>query len=136
MKLVFDLGGVITKYPEFFRTLILSLSNTCEIYCISDIPDKMEIVKCLRMNDIAIKEENVYSADYTKYGEMCKAVLCKELKIDCIFDDFVGYLMADSSIGHTPIRLHVQPNAFLPYCADNWISTEQHNFSKRIYTID
>ena len=51
---------------------------------------------------------------------MCKAVLLSELKIDIFFDDFIGYLAWDSSLGPAPIRLLVMPDPYKPYWADSW----------------
>lgn len=133
MKIAFDLGGVITKYPTFFRNLIKVLRQECEVYIISDIPSKEEIVKVLEMNNFEIDHNKIYSADYKQFGEMCKAVLCSKLKIDCIVDDLPAYLSKDNSVGHAPIRLHLQPDAFLPYFADEWKNDKEYEFGRNKY---
>ena len=131
MKIAFDVGGVISKYPDKFRTLMDAFSwvDYMEVFVISDIHPKEEIVKVLRANDIdhlQVKESNIYSADYAKYGEHCKTKLCEELDVDILIDDFVGYL-ADGKF----IRLLVMPDSSKPYWHDEWKVETESDFGRR-----
>jgi hypothetical protein len=137
MRVAFDVGGVLSKYPEQFRQLIKTLRSPTwcvgsEVFVISDMHPKQKIVDILRLNDFSdIPEENVYSADYDTYGEACKAILLEELKIDMFFDDFIGYV----AVGGAPIRLLVMPDAETPYYADSWKMPEgEPTFGRRTYT--
>ena len=118
MKVAFDVGGVLTKYPHVFKPLMHALhfsNGDVEVFIISDMHPKQKIVDMLALNSLNFFEDNVYSADYEKHGEMCKAVLCKELGIDLLVDDFPGYVaMGDH------VRLLVMPHPKEPYFHDSW----------------
>lgn len=116
--MAFDVGGVISKYPDLIKELINRLHlGGAEIHVISDMHDAKKIIKTLLDNDVVVPEAQVHSADYAKYGEACKAILCEELKIDILIDDFIGYVAVGPG---APIRLLVMPDATKPYYADSW----------------
>ena len=102
VKIAFDISGVISKYPDEMRQL-MALPDA-EIFVITDMHEKTEVLKMLTDNGFMISEDHVLCADYATYGEMCKAVLLRDLKIDILLDDFVGYMQWDSSFGKAPIR--------------------------------
>jgi len=134
-RIAFDIGGVISKYPDQFFDLMTKLKNSgCDLFIITDMHNKDEVVEMLVDNsfDKVVSKENVYCADYVKHGEMCKAVLLRDLQIDMFYDDFIGYLQWDSSFGPAPIRLLVQPDAFIPYYAKEW--TCSGDFGRRVFT--
>ena len=130
MKIAFDIGGVISKYPEIFRYFMISIGVNWDVYIITDMHDKAEIMRLLKDNRIDVPESRVYSADYAAHGEMCKAVLLKELGIDMFIDDFVGYMPWDSTFGPAPIRLLVMPDPHKPYWADSW-KADGYDFGRR-----
>tara|TARA_Y100000034_G_scaffold134957_1_gene205018 strand:- start:692 stop:1129 length:438 start_codon:yes stop_codon:yes gene_type:complete len=133
MKIAFDIGGVLSKYPDEFRSLIRSLLNsTCEIYVITDMHDKAEVMQMLYENNFPVTDNHIYIADYKKYGEFCKAVILAELKIDIFIDDFQGYLQWDSQLGKPPIRLLVAPDGFAPYWHQDWITKDKSDFGRRV----
>lgn len=117
MRLAFDIGGVISKYPELFRELIstLEMHTHFDVLIISDMP-REKILEILTLNRIGVTPENVYSADYETHGEGCKAELLRELKVDMFFDDHLGYVAA----GGCPVRFLMMPDASRPYVADTW----------------
>jgi len=128
-----DVGGVLSKYPKEFYTLIRALehSGLVSIYVISDMHPKDKIVEMLRSNylcPILVDPDNVYSADYEKYSEACKAELCKQLDIDILIDDFIGYVGDKDG---AKIRLLVMPNSDLPYYAESWKSDDKFDFLRR-----
>lgn len=138
--MAFDIGGVLSKYPKVFKPLLRSLwiancqtyhgGELTDVYIISDMHPKEKIWDWLLRNDldIYIEKDNVYSADYTTHGEKCKAVLCKELGIDILVDDFPGYV-ADGE----HVRLLVMPNTNKSYYHDTWITDgSEGNFGRRI----
>lgn len=133
MKIAFDIGGVISKYPNEFRKLITCLVYPFELHVITDQHPKEEVIKVLYDNNFGhFQKEYIHCADYEKYGGFAKAVILKELAIDIFIDDFDGYLQWDSSFGPQPILLKVQPDAFKPYWHDDW-KTEGGDFGRRRY---
>ena len=133
MKIAFDIGGVLSKYKSM-RTLLDSLDYAGEdIYIITDMHNKEEILEQLNANDILIHPRNVYSADYTKYGEAAKAILLRDLGIDIFFDDFIGYLFWDASWGPAPVRCLLMPDPLQPYWSDDWKVQDNLDFGRRRY---
>lgn len=131
MKIAIDIGGVLSKYPNEFKEVIESFP--AEIHIITDMHDKNYVMEMLKLNEIDIAEEYVHTADYDKYGELCKAILLKELKIDILIDDFAGYLNWDSSLGKAPIRLLIMPDPYQPYWSDEWKTLDNSEFGRRKY---
>jgi hypothetical protein len=121
-RIAFDIGGVLSKYPEEFEAVAWSLfCSGFDVFVITDQPLREEVVKQLFDNGFGfILPENIYCADYATHGEMCKAVLMRDLGITFLVDDFAGYLAWDSSFGPAPIRLRVEPDAFRPYWHPSW----------------
>src|SRR5262245_7422046 len=108
LSIAFDVGGVLSKYPEIFRKLVMLLEDTtAELWVISDMHPVEKIIDMLYRNNIPIRSDQVRSADYVTHGERCKAVLCKELGIDILIDDFAGYVAVP---GSPPVRLLVMPD--------------------------
>jgi hypothetical protein len=117
LRIGFDVGGVLSKYPQIFKPLLQVLhdSKDTEVFIISDMHPKHKITDMLQLNEILYHQERVLSADYTKHGEMCKAKLCEEHKIDILIDDFPGYVAAGKHV-----RLLVMPEPLEPYYHDSW----------------
>jgi len=128
-KISFDIGGVLSKYPNKFRKLItaLSTSENVEMYVITDIPQHERAVKLVQDNGFAISAERVLCANYDLYGEHCKSVLIKEHNIDMHIDDFLGYVA-----NFDCINLLVCPNPNEPYYHDEFITDgNEGNFGRR-----
>jgi hypothetical protein len=125
MKIAFDVGGVLSKYPQVFRPLLYNLylastegysAEHVEVHIISDMHPKEKILEMLKMNDLGfIYYDQVHSADYATHGEKCKAILCEQLGIDLLIDDYPGYV-ADGK----HVRLLVMPNTSESYYHDDW----------------
>jgi hypothetical protein len=137
MRYGFDIGGCISKYPQQFKTMMLTLVEEHEVYIITDMHDKAAVLKQLKDNGFEfIPERRVCCADYTNRGELCKAYLLKELGIDIFIDDFMGYLQWDSSFGPAPIRLLVCPDALLPYWDKTWKVDDKSDFGRRVASLN
>lgn len=146
MKIGFDIGGVLSKYPDEFNKLLESLMDSDyyshEIYIISDMHPVDKIVENLSNNSkkypcfgwLANNPTQIYSANYEKHGNIAKAILIKDLGIQIFFDDFDGYLQWDSSLGPQPILLKVQPDMFRPYWAKEWKVKDGSDFGRRVAT--
>lgn len=156
MKIGFDIGGVISKYPQQMLEMIEVLSVDHGLFIITDMHPKEKVLQTLIDNGLyctrrsvglaeqtkpeyhdkfyrgLIHPDNVYSADYEKYGNMAKAVLIRDLKLDIFVDDFDGYLQWDSSLGPQPILLKVMPDAFRPYYNPSWVNNEE-KFGRNMY---
>ena len=129
IKIAFDIGGVLSKYPEQFRMLydILSASPLAEVFVISDMHPLDKMLIMLHDNGFQIDYRHIFSADYETHGEACKAVLCEELGIDMLIDDFIGYL----SDGHH-VRLLVMPDSSKSYYAESWVTDgSEGDFGRR-----
>lgn len=137
MKIAFDIGGVLSKYPEEFKKLIFSLcySRGHDLHVITDMHDKEDVIKQLRTNDFdeaLIPTENIHCADYATHGELCKAVIMRDLKIDMFYDDFIGYTMWPPHFGPAPIRCLIMPDGYRPYWHPEW-KCSGGDFGRRVY---
>lgn len=114
MKIAFDVGGVLSKHNSI-RQLFqrLQLIHDTRVYVISDMHPVEKIQKMLKDN--GLYTPFVYSADYNKHGENCKKVLCDELDIDILIDDFIGYVAEGNFV-----RLLVMPDPHKPYYSNDW----------------
>jgi hypothetical protein len=127
MKIAFDVGGVLSKHKSI-RDLYVALSNcgTVQTFVISDMHPIEKITDMLQLNGLPFKD-NVYSADYSTHGENCKRILCEELGIDILIDDFMGYVAQGKHV-----RMLVMPDPIEPYFADDWKTDgSEGNFGRR-----
>ena len=123
LKIAFDIGGVLSKYPDQFRKLVRKLqepgpspgSSPIEVHVISDMHDVNKMHTMLIDNGFFIEKDKVHSADYKEHGEFCKTYLCQQLGIDILIDDFIGYVAEGDFI-----RLLTMPNSSMPYYHDTW----------------
>lgn len=131
LRIAFDIGGVLSKYPDILRRMILALlAGGAEVHVITDMHDQADVLRQLERNGYgAIPAEHVHCADYDAHGEGCKAVLLDSLGIEVFLDDFIGYVSA----GGCPVRLLVMPDASKPYYADDWQSDGVPEFGRRVY---
>lgn len=127
VKVAFDIGGVLSKYPKIFKDLIVALeAGGADVYIISDM-GHVKICEMLSLNGIYVLPGNIYSADYTAYGENCKKILCEELKINVFVDDFIGYVAEGDFV-----RLLVMPNPKFDYYDETWETDgTEGNFGRR-----
>lgn len=136
LRIGVDIGGVLSKYPHELRFLLDRLCHDVELFVITDMHNKDEVIKTLRNNSFdsfIFSDSNIYCADYQKHGEFCKAVIIKEVGINIFIDDFPGYLNWDSKFGPAPMRLMVQPDPFKPYWHEDWKVEIESDFGRRKY---
>jgi hypothetical protein len=138
MKIAFDIGGVLSKYPEQLREVARTFFEAGhDVFVITDMHDKAEVAETLDDNGFGfVSVSNIYCADYATHGELCKAVLLKKLDIDIFLDDFLGYVQWDSALGKAPICLLVMPNALLPYWSETWKTKANQDFGRRVATLE
>lgn len=128
IRIAFDIGGVLSKYPHIWKPIIMVMAPL-DVHIITDMHPNEKAVQVVHGNGFTmIPADHIHSADYAKYGEACKAVLCKELEIDILIDDFIGYV-ADPG---ATIRLLVMPNSAEPYYHPNW-KTDEGVFGRALH---
>jgi hypothetical protein len=118
LRVSFDIGGVLSKYPDRFRRLVNALSACpdVELYVITDMHDHAQSVRFVHGNGFeAISADRILNSDYQEHGEECKRRIIEERGIDFHFDDFPGYCAHTSCVS-----LFVWPNPAEPYYADDW----------------
>lgn len=121
MKIAFDIGGVLSKYPDILRPLVDVLirhgGDDVEVFVISDMKPHAKAVAFCHDNGFEVPRDRIICADYDAHGENCKAIACEDLGIDMLIDDFPGYV---AQIGSPRVRLLVMPDPSKPYYADEW----------------
>lgn len=111
MKLAFDIGGVLGKYPDVFLPMISALQKGgAEVFVLTDIPDIKVTQEQLNKYGYNFLPEKILCADFEKYGERRKSILIKEHGINVLVDDHPGYC-ADSGC----VSLFVWPDPHKPY---------------------
>jgi hypothetical protein len=138
MRVAFDIGGVISKFPRICRQMIVALTRGgAEVFILTDIHDRVSVLDVLRRNEICppVPEANVFTSDYAVYGEACKAVLVDRLAIDVLIDDHGGYV-AWPWAQPAPMRLLVQPDQRRPYHAPEWETDgSEGDFGRHAYCL-
>jgi len=132
VRIAFDIGGVLSKYPAILRELAHALiTGGAEVFVITDMRDHAGTLALLEANGFGfIPADRVRCAEYGRHGEGCKAELLRELGIQIMLDDFIGYVAEPGC----PIRCLVMPDASRPYYDDSWITTGgEPEFGRRTY---
>ena len=128
LRISFDIGGVLSKYPEVFRPLIAALQKGgVWVYVITDMHQHAQSVRFVQDNGYDIPAERILNADYNEHGEGCKEKVIEEHGIDVHIDDFPGYC------AHTRcVSLFVWPNPERPYYADDFVTDgSEGDFGRR-----
>ncbi len=129
LKVSFDIGGVLSKYPEVFRPLVRALqaSGQVEIFVLTDMHDHEQSVRFVQGNEYDIPADHILNSDYATFGETCKEETIKKHGIQLHIDDFPGYC------AHTTcVSLFVWPNPNRPYYDDDFITDgTEGNFGRR-----
>lgn len=129
VKVAFDIGGVLSKYPDEFRPLVLALlaSPLAEVYVLSDMKPHAKAVAFCHDNGFPVPPERVVCCDYEAHGEECKAVEMRRLGVQVHVDDFPGYVA-----GGCPVRLLVMPDPSRDYYHPSWKTDgSEGNFGRR-----
>lgn len=120
MRIAFDIGGVISRYPKQMKEMIKSfIQSGHDVYIITDMNPTDALSAC-ENNDIlltGIKQENIISANWSEHGDLCKSVVMKNLSIDVMFDDRPDYIYEG-----VPIGFFLMPRPSMPYYAAEWNS--------------
>lgn len=117
IRIGFDIGGVLSKYPEalaFYRACLAS--PLMDVHIVTDMP-KEKALAMLRLNGIDLDPAYVHSCDYAEHGEECKAEKAKEIGLDVLIDDFIGYVAMP---GGPALRLLAMPDPARDYYHPDW----------------
>jgi hypothetical protein len=117
VKIAFDIGGVISRYPERMMQMMSALlRGGVEVYIITDMNQRDALATCEQNSLLAIiGPERVFSADWSAHGDRCKTEVCKKLGIDVLIDDRPDYCAEGDFIG-----LVLSPRPHVPYYASGW----------------
>ena len=130
MKVCFDIGGVLSKYPEVFRPIVAALqAGGVEVHVVTDRPPNRRdlAVDLVRRNGYDVPPERIHCADVERHGYGCKAVVLEAIGADVHVDDFPGYLD-----GGCPVRLLVMPDAHRPhYAHDFWTDGTEEPWGRK-----
>lgn len=129
LKISFDIGGVLSKYPNVFRPIIEALQlGGIEAFVITDMHDHAQSVNFVLGNGFNIPADHILNSDYATHGENCKAITIEKNHIDVHVDDFPGYC------AHTKcVSLFVWPNPEQAYYADDFKTDgSEGNFGRRV----
>lgn len=127
LRISFDIGGVLSKYPAVFKPMVDALQKGgAEVFVLTDMHDHEQSVRFVRDNGYDIPADRILNSDYDAHGEDCKAVLIKAHGIDVHIDDFPGYC------AHTEcVSLFVWPNPEQPYYHDDFKVEGNDSFGRR-----
>lgn len=131
IRVAFDIGGVLSKYPDVLRPLLKLLVDAgAEVFCVTDMHPLDLVLETLRLNNFDfLGPARVLVADYQTHVEGCKAVLLQQHQIDLLVDDFIGYLAEPG-----PIRCLVMPDSSKPYYHSTWKTVSgEADFGRKIF---
>ena len=135
MRIAFDIGGVISKFPSEVRRMMGLLGQGCEIFVLTDMHPREHVRATLDANGLEwLDDAHVLCSDYEQHGDACKAVLLREHRIDVFFDDHPGYLVWPWPTP-APLRLRVEPDPRRPYWHPSW-KCDGGDFGRRYYFGD
>jgi hypothetical protein len=129
-KIGFDIGGVLSKYPDILRPIVTALlaAPDVEVHVLTDMP-MPAAVDMLSRNGLLLDGVTVHSCGYAEHGEECKAVKAREIGLDILIDDFPGYV---ATIGAPALRLLAMPDPTRDYYHDTWKTDgSEGNFGRR-----
>lgn len=131
VKVGFDIGGLLSKYPGLLRPIVNALlaSPDVEVHVLSDMHPRQKCVTDVTSNGFNVPTCNIHSCDYSAHGEECKAVKAREIGLDVLVDDFPGYV---ATVGTPVLRLLAMPDPTLDYYHEGWKTDgSEGNFGRR-----
>lgn len=119
VKMAFDIGGVLSRYPKTMASLVQALHRGgIELYVVTDMKKDIAL-QTLRDNNFLqwFDEDHVLSADWSTHGDLCKTVLCEEHGIQILVDDRPDYVAQGAFVG-----LALSPRPHQAYYHLSWIN--------------
>lgn len=118
MIIAFDIGGVISRYPEQMRELMLAFQAAgTDVRVLTDMcPDDARASLNANGFDF-MPDDKIHSADWTAHGDRCKSEVIRREGIDVLIDDRPDYCAEGDFIG-----LVLSPRPQKPYYATEWVN--------------
>src|SRR4051812_9478510 len=100
MKVAFDIGGVISRYPRQMKALMRALiAGGIDVRILTDMnPTDAERARVENGLDF-IGPDKVHSCDWSRYGDRCKTIVMEEQGISILIDDRPDYCAEGDFIG-------------------------------------
>jgi len=130
VKVGFDVGGVLSKYPHLLRPIWNAFIRhpEIEVHVLSDM-SREKLVRMLTMNNFFLPPERIHTCDYAAHGGECKSLKAKEIGLDVLWDDMMDYV---STVGEPELRLLVMADPTTDYCHPDWKTDESDaHFGRR-----
>ncbi len=122
LKVAFDLGGLISRYPGEMKTLMACLIRSgAEVFILTDM-NHIDARRAITENNLggfisADWSKHILSADWSKHGDLCKTILMEMHKINILIDDRPNYAAIGNFIG-----LVLSPRPHVPYYHNTWVN--------------
>jgi len=118
MKVAFDVGGLISRYPIQMKAMMKALiAGGVEVYILTDMNQQDARAACETNGIDFISQDRILSADWSCHGDLCKTRMCEAHGIDILLDDRPDYTAHGDFIG-----LNLSPRPHTPYYADGWVN--------------
>jgi hypothetical protein len=136
VKVAFDIGGLISRYPNMMKELMSSLiRGGSEVFILTDMNPRDALAACRENglmgfighkgipksmdveHDWSIRESWILSADWSRHGDLCKSELMELYEIDILIDDRPDYAASGDFIG-----LVLSPRPDVPYYSPEWVN--------------
>lgn len=137
LRIAFDIGGVISRYPGEMKTLMQRLINGgAYVFLLTDM-NRADAHAACRENKLYnfighrgligsgingagtedLREQYILCANWSDYGDQCKTRLMEMNKINFLIDDRPDYCAEGDYIG-----LVLSPRQHIPYYHNSWIN--------------
>ena len=118
MRVAFDIGGLISRYPEQMKTLMQALiRGGIEVHIMTDMNPKDAMNAVLENGITFVDPRHVHSCDWSQHGDLCKTEMMAKMGIDVLIDDRPDYCASGDFIG-----LVLSPRAHVPYYHPTWVN--------------
>jgi hypothetical protein len=118
MIVAFDIGGVLSRYPEKMKALMHALmAGGVDVRIVTDI-NHSKAIELLHLNGFGfVPDEKVHSGDWSVDGDLCKTNVCTEIGVDFLIDDRPDYCAEGDFIG-----MVLSPRPRVSYYAKTWMN--------------
>jgi hypothetical protein len=118
MRVAFDIGGLISRYPDEMKTLMHALTaGGVEVHIMTDMNSKDAWNAVLENGLDFIPANRVHSCDWSQYGDLCKTKMMEKIGIHVLVDDRPDYCASGDFIG-----LVLSPRPEKGYYHKTWVN--------------
>lgn len=117
MRVAFDIGGLISRYPKEMKRLMEALSDGgVEVHIVTDMNAGDAWNACVNNGlDLLVDPRRVHSCDWSQHGDLCKTEMMERMGIDILIDDRPDYCASGKFIG-----LVLSPRPHIDYYHRSW----------------